>query len=126
MAAVGSGQPADVGQCESQQTVVASGHLGPDVDAGGLIRREPGKMSAASRLLVGLPLDLNRASAADLQMLRGVGPRLAADIVAARTAAAGFARIESLRDVTGIGENTLERLRPFLTIAAAPSATGLQ
>lgn len=55
-------------------------------------------------------LDLNHASAAELQQLPGIGPTLSARIVAGRP----FASVEELRRVKGIGPKTLENVRPFV------------
>jgi competence protein ComEA len=64
------------------------------------------------------PVDLNRASEVELTALPGVGPALAARIVAARP----FAAIDELRRVRGLRHATLERLRPLVTagVAATP------
>lgn len=64
------------------------------------------------------PLDLNRAGAADLARLPGIGPVLAARIVQARRERGSFARIEDLLTVRGIGPRLFERLRPHLTLGA--------
>jgi competence protein ComEA len=61
------------------------------------------------------PLDLNQATAEELQRLPGIGPKLSAAIVAVREKQP-FAGIEELRRVKGIGAKTLEKLRPFVTI----------
>jgi DNA uptake protein ComE-like DNA-binding protein len=59
------------------------------------------------------PLDVNLATEAELARLPGVGAALAARIVAARP----FAEVEDLRRVPGLRRATLERLRPFVTVA---------
>ena len=82
---------------------------------------EPGGMPPAMRLLVGLPLDLNRASAEALQLLTGIGPHLAAAIVADRQARGPFASVEALARVSGVGVKTVERLRSSLTVEGAAS-----
>jgi hypothetical protein len=67
----------------------------------------------AARLLWGLPLDLNRASEGDLQVLPGIGPARARAIVGARP----FCRASELLRVPGIGPVTFERVaeRVFLS-----------
>jgi len=62
------------------------------------------------------PLDVNLASAAELERLPGVGPALAARIVEARARDGPFASVDDLRRVRGVGGATLERLRPRLAI----------
>lgn len=61
-------------------------------------------------------VSLNRATAAELQRLPGVGPAMAERILAARKERGKFAAIEQLADVKGIGEKKLEKLKPFLTL----------
>jgi competence ComEA-like helix-hairpin-helix protein len=73
-------------------------------------------LPAATRLVLGLPLPLNRATAADLDELPRVGKTLARRIVEERERRGGFRRIEELRAVRGIGAATLRRLRPWLTL----------
>jgi competence protein ComEA len=56
-------------------------------------------------------VDLNTADAAALESLPGVGPVLAARIVAYRDSAGPFASPEDLLRVRGVGQATLERFR---------------
>ena len=67
-------------------------------------------------LVVGLPLDLNAATAASLQALPGIGPARAEAIVAERAAGGPFESIDELTRVKGIGPKTVEELRPFLRL----------
>lgn len=62
------------------------------------------------------PLDVNLASAAELEQLPGVGPALAARIVDVRQREGPFGSVDDLRRVRGVGQATLERLRPRLAI----------
>ena len=55
--------------------------------------------------------DVNRAGPEALQELPGIGPALAARIIAHRDSAGPFRTVEDLLDVRGIGPATLERLR---------------
>ena len=64
----------------------------------------------------GMPLDVNLASAADFERLPGVGRALAARIVDVRTRDGPFGSVDDLRRVRGVGEATLERLRPRLAV----------
>lgn len=64
-------------------------------------------------------LDLNRASAEELQRLPGIGEVLARRVVEARTSRGSFSAIEELLEVKGIGEKKLERLRPLIMIDTA-------
>ena len=62
------------------------------------------------------PLDLNRATAEELVELPGIGPVLAERIVAFREEHGPFRSVEDLLQVSGIGEATLEALRPYITV----------
>ena len=57
------------------------------------------------------PLSLSSATAEDLEALDGIGPTLAARIVEWRTAHGGFASVDQLLDVPGIGPARLDALR---------------
>jgi competence protein ComEA len=66
-------------------------------------------------------LDVNAAPEAELDRRPGVGPSLAAAIVAERVAGGGFRRVEELDRVRGIGPAMLERLRPHVEVGPAPA-----
>jgi competence protein ComEA len=57
------------------------------------------------------PVDLNTATAAELERLDGVGPVLAARIVSYRDSIGKFDTVEDLLDVPGIGEAKLAAIR---------------
>lgn len=75
-------------------------------------------MPAIRRLRLGLPLDLNADSAADLERLPGIGPVLAERIVADRARRGPFASVRALARVPGVGPVTVAAIRPL--VAAAP------
>lgn len=56
-------------------------------------------------------IDLNRASASDLESLPGVGPVLAQRIVDWRTANGPFRSVDELGEVSGIGDAVLAQIR---------------
>ncbi len=68
--------------------------------------------SRSTRSRGSLSVDVNTATAAELTGLPGVGPVIAARIVAYRDSAGPFARVDDLVRVRGIGPATLERIRP--------------
>jgi competence ComEA-like helix-hairpin-helix protein len=75
-------------------------------------------MSGAQLLTLGLPIDLNRATAEDLDAIPGLGPALAQRIVDYRKAHGPFKKIEDLREVSGIGIQNLQKLKPFLRLGS--------
>ena len=62
------------------------------------------------------PLDLNAATAAELETLPGIGPTTAAAIVAYRDLHGPFASVDDLADVAGIGPSKLEALQGLVTV----------
>ncbi len=55
-------------------------------------------------------LDINQASAEEIQKANGIGPALSQRIIELREARGGFRFIEELMDVSGIGEKRFEAL----------------
>lgn len=62
-------------------------------------------------------INLNSASAAELEKLPGVGPATAARIVEYRQKNGAFRKVEDLMNVRGIGEKTFLTLKPLITVA---------
>lgn len=89
---------------------------GTDLSQGGYSVRtwKPGEPSERMTAI-----DINTADEETLQQLPGIGPALAERITADRTANGPFASVDDLTRVDGIGEKTVEALRPY---AAAGSA----
>jgi len=73
-------------------------------------------------------VDINRARAAELNQLPGIGPKLAERIVSYRNANGPFRSIDDLRRVSGIGPKTLERIRSWICVEPAdvPPETPVQ
>ena len=61
-------------------------------------------------------VDVNRATAPELESLPGVGPSLAQRILDYRKEHGPFQRIEDLMNVQGIGEKNFLRIREHVTV----------
>jgi competence protein ComEA len=61
-------------------------------------------------------INVNAASATELEELPGIGEVLAAAIVDYRTDNGPFATPDQLMDVSGIGPATLEEIRDLITV----------
>lgn len=62
------------------------------------------------------PININAASETELDELPGVGPAIAAAIVAYRTESGGFTSVDELLEVRGIGEAKLAEIAPLVTV----------
>jgi len=77
------------------------------------------------RVATPFTLDINSAEAAELAQLPGVGPALARRVIDHRQAHGPFLTPDAILDVPGIGEATLDRIRPYLrplTVTHTPGA----
>lgn len=61
-------------------------------------------------------IDLNTASAEELQRIPGVGPAMAARLLAFRQENHGFHSVEDLLQVSGIGEKKFAKMQPFVRV----------
>lgn len=61
-------------------------------------------------------VNLNTATEADLQTISGIGAKRATDIIAYREANGGFKSVDDLNNVSGIGDKTMESIRPYVTV----------
>lgn len=72
--------------------------------------------SPQQKASTGARLDLNRATAAELDKLPGIGPSKAQAIVAYREQQGGFRNVAQLKEVKGIGAKTFATLEPLITV----------
>lgn len=61
-------------------------------------------------------INLNTATLAELQTISGIGAKRAQDIIDYRDANGGFSSVDDLKNVSGIGEKTLEKLKSEVTV----------
>jgi competence protein ComEA len=82
----------------------------------------PAKSSSRSAAAVSdasAPININTASAAELDGLPGIGAKTAARIVEYRQKNGPFKKIEELMNVRGVGEKNFLKLKDRITVAAA-------
>jgi competence protein ComEA len=66
-------------------------------------------------------VDLNAADRSELMQVPGLGPQLADAILTHRRDRGPFAGVDDLNHVKGIGGKTVEKIRPFVTVAKGDS-----
>lgn len=101
---VADGQKIYVPKVGEQQTVSADG--GAD---GGAV------LASGANDVAGL-VNINTASAAELQTLSGIGPSMAQSIIDERTKNGAFASVDDLMRVSGIGEKKLAKIKDCICV----------
>jgi competence protein ComEA len=81
-------------------------------------QKEEGEKSG-KKVAVATTVNINTASAAELESLPGVGARTAQRIVEYRQKNGSFKKIEELMNVQGIGEKSFLKIKDRLTVGAA-------
>ncbi len=90
--------------------------------AGAASPQTPATTSEA-KALAGPVVNINTATAAQLEALPGIGPKMASLIVEYRQKNGNFKKIEELMNVKGIGEKSFLKLKGRLTIGAPAAGT---
>jgi competence protein ComEA len=67
-------------------------------------------------------VNVNTATASELEMLPGIGAARAKAVIEAREAKGGLKSLDDLLAVKGIGEASLAKLRPHLTLEGKTTA----
>jgi competence protein ComEA len=75
-----------------------------------------GFSSPSSSSQAGSKVNINTATAEELDTLPGVGPSIAQRIIDYRTASGPFQSIEDIKNVGGIGDVTFEKLKDKITV----------
>jgi competence protein ComEA len=78
-------------------------------------RSASGTVSSADAASGTGPLNINRATEAELESLPGIGPAVAKRIVARRDSIGRFEKLEDLDAVKGIGPALLRKIEPLVT-----------
>lgn len=66
------------------------------------------------------PLNINTATAEELDLLPGIGPSKASAIIAYRNKHGDFKRIEDLLNVSGIGPSIFDQIKDRITVVPTP------
>ncbi len=69
------------------------------------------------------PVDLDQATSAEIEALPGIGPALAARIIAHRDSAGLFGSAAAFCKVKGVGPATFRKLRAEATFSGVPAST---
>lgn len=109
--------------------VVAAGGLSRDADAAQInlaqrlsdeqhvhIPKLGSATPSASAAGEGGKININSASASELEELPGIGEVMAGKIIDYRTAHGAFQKIEDLQLVSGLGKNVYDKIAPLITI----------
>ena len=67
-------------------------------------------------------VNVNTATEEELQLLPGIGAARAEALIELRKQRGGFKSLEQLKDVKGIGDASLERLRPYVRFQGKTTA----
>jgi len=66
--------------------------------------------------VLSIPVNINTANAEELDILPGVGPKMAQAIVEFRKANGKFSALEDLQKVKGLGPKKFAAIRPHITL----------
>jgi competence protein ComEA len=86
------------------------------VSASAFAQAQPRKASTKAAATASSPVNLNTATAAQLETLPGIGAASAKRIVEYREKNGAFKKIEELMNVKGIGEKSFLKLKPLITV----------
>lgn len=70
------------------------------------------------------PVDINSASATELEQVPGIGPATAEKILQMRKSYGAFKSVDDLLAIRGIGTKRLDKMRKYLTVGKAKAPAG--
>jgi len=74
------------------------------------------EMANAKKMMLHIPININRATSADLILVPGIGEKTAAQIIQFRRVHGGFHRLEDLMKISGIKEKKFAILEKYFTV----------
>jgi len=98
---------------DGQKVFIPSFPLDED---GNIIENAAGDTADAGSAAVSGKVNINTADSTALQTLSGVGPATAQKIIDYRESNGRFSSVEDIKNVSGIGEKTYEKLKDSITI----------
>lgn len=84
------------------------------------IGEENGSVNSSATPGLAHPININTATQLELESLPYIGPATAQKIIAYRQAKGPFKKIEDIMNVSGIGQKTFDRIRPYITVDTVP------
>lgn len=109
-----------VTSCEKKQGAAGTG-------AGAQTSTQPSEQGAGSESQMGMAqstIDVNTASATELQQVPGIDQTLAQNIVSYRDANGPFSSVDDLSKVQGMDQQKLDSLRNYLTVGQSSGTSG--
>ena len=113
-----NGGTANAGQANAGQANAAQANAANGTAQNSAAQPQPARTltPAGSAQKGSTPVNINTATAEELQSLPRIGPAMAQRIIAWREAHGGFRSVDELDAVPGIGPSMLENLRPLVTV----------
>ena len=78
-----------------------------------------GDMFVSTRLALGMPVDLNKATLEELMLIPGIGRRTASKVVRFREEEGAFSEIDVLKRIKSLGKKRYDRIKGYLFINRA-------
>lgn len=103
-------------QKTSQNDMPLKNGMRLSIDESGLKNVVAGEMSDSTKLSIGLPIDINKATEKDLILVKGIGPSTAKRIMDLRQKLKGFQDIKQLMLIEGIKEKKLKEIKNYLYV----------